>query len=150
MKNIVVVLIALLAFCGAKAQSASPVQWSYSAVKTADKTYDVTITATVPKPWHLYSQTTPDGGPRPTKIDFKKNPLVTITGTPKEKGTLKTTHDKNFGVDVKYYSDKVEFIQTVKLKAAATTSVSGVIEFMVCDDTQCLPPSKQAFNIKLQ
>ena len=40
--------------------------------------YEVTLTATLPKPWHIYSQHTGDGGPIPTKVKFTKNPLVTL------------------------------------------------------------------------
>ena len=141
----------LLAFVFfAKAQTENPVKWSYAATKKGDKMYQVVLTAALPKPWHIYSQSTPDGGPRPTKISFQKNPLLVAEGAIKENGALKTTHDPNFGVDVKYYADKVEFVQLIKLKSAAKTNVSGTIEYMVCNDEKCLPPTKQSFDIKLQ
>jgi hypothetical protein len=76
--------------------------------------------------------------------------LLVISGEPKENGSLKTIHDNNFGVDVKYFGDKVEFVQTVQLKTAAKTSVSGTIDYMVCNDEKCLPPTKQPFEVKLQ
>ena len=134
----------------ASAQIENPVTWTYSAIKKADKTYELTITATIAKPWHLYSQTTPDGGPVPTSFTFKANPLITLDGNVNEAGKLKTYHDKNFGVDVKYFSDKVVFTQNIKLKAALKTNLSGTIEFMVCNDEKCLPPKTVPFDIKLQ
>ena len=30
------------------------------------------------------------------------------------------------------------------------TNVRGSIEYMICDDTKCLPPVKKFFDIKLQ
>ena len=131
-------------------QVQNPVQWSYSATKKSSTSYEVTIVATVPKPWHIYSQTTPKGGPIPTKITFAKNPLVVLTGNAQEVGSLQVDHDKNFGIDVKYFSDKVEFVQTVNLKAPVKTNVSGIVEYMVCNDSQCLPPTKVNFEVKLQ
>ena len=131
-------------------QIEDPVKWDYTAVKKSDNVYELKITATVAKPWHIYSQSTDKGGPVPTSFVFKKNPLVTVDGKLKENGKLETVHDKNFGVDVKYYSDKVAFVQTVKLKGKAKTSIAGTVEYMVCNDEKCLPPTKKSFDVKLQ
>lgn len=150
MKKIVLFFVLIIAAIAVCAQIENPVTWSYAANKVSDKVYQVVITATLPKPWHIYSQHTPDNGPKPTKIVYTKNPLVIISGEPKENGALKVIHDDNFGVDVKYFSDKVMFVQTVQLKTAAKTSVSGTIDYMVCNDEKCLPPTKQPFEIKLQ
>jgi hypothetical protein len=145
-------LIALFSFCLAafavKAQD--PVSWSTSAVKKAAGLYEVTITATVEKPWHIYSQKTPPGGGNPTRFTFKKNPLLTLDGSVKEVGTLKTEHDEVLKVDVKYYAGKVDFVQLVKVKGAAKTNLSATVDYMVCNDERCLPPTKKTFDIKLQ
>lgn len=132
------------------AQIKDPVVWTYSAEKKADKTYDIKIVAKFANPWHLYSQSTPAGGPVPTSITFKTNPLISKDGSVKEVGNMKKYKDPNFGVDVKYYSDQVVFVQTVKLKSNVKTNITGTIEFMVCDDHQCLPPKKVPFDIKIQ
>lgn len=150
MKRFVLLFTLFFITAAAMAQKSDPVQWNFTAVKKADKTYDVTFSATVSKPWHIYSQTTPKGGPVPTKITYKTNPLVVVNGTAKENGALKKLHDKFFGVDVKYFSDKVDFVQTVTLKANAKTNIAGTIEYMVCNDEECLPPKKVPFDLKLQ
>jgi len=150
MKKVTLILLAMCISAAAFSQGENPVNWTFAAVKKGDKTYNVVITATFSSPWHIYSQNTPDGGPIPTKITFKPNPLVTLEGMAKEDGQLKTVHDENFGVDVKYYSDKVVFTQVVKLKAAVKTHAIGQLEFMVCDDHHCLPPKKVPFDISLQ
>jgi hypothetical protein len=132
------------------AQIKDPVQWNITATKKAGKTYELRFTATVENPWHIYSQTTPKGGPVPTKISYKTNPLVTLNGSAKEVGDLKQVHDQYFNVDVRYFNTKVDFVQTVTLKADAKTSVSGTVEYMVCNDQECLPPKKVPFDLKLQ
>ncbi len=139
-------VIASTAFC----QADNPVQWSFSSIKKGDKIYEVTLTAAVAKPWHIYSQTTPQGGPVPTQITFKSNPLIILDGDIKETGKLQVIHDDNFKVDVKYYSDKVVFTQIVKLKAGVKTHATGILEYMVCNDEKCLPPKKIPFDITLQ
>lgn len=131
-------------------QMENPVSWNYEAKKKTADTYEIVITANVEHPWHIYSQSTPKGGPLPTKVTFKANPVLTKNGAVKEVGKQEKMHDKNFGVDVLSYSDKVQWVQTVKVKGGIKTSVSGTVEYMVCDDSHCLPPVKKSFDLKLQ
>lgn len=133
----------------AQAQVKDPVSWTYEAKKKTENTYDLIITATVPKPWHIYSQNSGADGPIPTTITFNPNPLITKEGKVIETGKLVKFFDKNFNTNVLYYSDKVVFTQSIKLKTKAKTVVTGKVEFMVCDDEKCLPPTKKAFTIKL-
>lgn len=132
------------------AQFKDPVKWTYAATKKSDKVYELTYTATIEKPWHIYSQTTPKEGAVPTKFIYKKNPLVTVTGLPKESGSLVSKHEEVFNADVKYFADKVTFSQTVTLKSAVKTNITGTIEYLVCNESQCLPPRKVTFDLKLQ
>lgn len=141
-------IVLISSFCFAQVKT--PVKWSFSAKKINATTYEVHLTATIDPGWHLYSQTTPDNGPVKTSIEFAKNPLVTVEGSAKEVGKLEQKHEPIFGVDVKQYSKKVDFVQTLKLKSPVKTSVNGTIEYMTCDDTQCLPPARQQFSISLQ
>ncbi len=145
----VLVFIVSISFA-TMAQVNNPVSWSFSAKKIADKTYEVHLTATIEKGWHIYSPGTPDGGPVPTTITFSKSPLLVINGTPREVGKLEQKHEPLFGVDVKQYSNKVDFVQIVIVKGAVNTAVKGSVEFMVCNDSQCLPPSSADFSVPLK
>ena len=93
----------LVLICLVAAASAQKITWSYSAKKLAGNKYELHIIATPPAGWHVYSQTTPDGGPLPTVFTFNKNPLVTLAGIPKENGKIVNYFDKNFKVNVKYF-----------------------------------------------
>ena len=95
-------------------------------------------------------QTTPDGGPSATVISFTQNPLIVLDGPVKEVGKLEQKYEELFGVDVKQFSSKVVFVQIVKLKAKAKTAVNGTVEFMSCNNKECLPPSSQKFSVSLQ
>lgn len=148
MKKLLIAGIILFASLYSIAQG--PVKWSFAAKKIADKTYEVRYTATIDAPWHIYSQVTPEGGPVATKITFAKNPLLTLQGTPEEKGKLIKKYEEVFEVDVLYFDKNVEFVQLVKLKSNAKTNISGSIEFMTCDDKQCLPPAQVPFSIELK
>lgn len=134
----------------AMAQLENPVKWAYSAKKINATTYEVHLTATIGGGWHIYSQTTPEGGPVPTAISFTKNPLLTLSGSAKEIGKLEQKHEELFGVDVKQFSNKVDFVQTIVVKGKVKTSLNGTVEFMVCNDRQCLPPTTHKFSIALK
>jgi hypothetical protein len=145
-------IVLLLKF---SAFSQTPVQWTYTTKKISDKTYEVHIKASVQSPWHIYSQSTPDGGPLATKISFNKNPLIITQGKPKEVGKMVQKYEDVFGVDVKYFDGDVEFVQEVTLrgqgdKKSIKTNVKGTIEFMACNDEQCLPPKMSTFSVKLE
>jgi len=147
MKKIVLGSVLLMFTIGVNAQQ--KVTWTYTAKKLAGDKYELHITAQPPAGWHIYSQTTPDGGPVPTSFTFNKNPLVTISGSVKEKGKLVTYYDKNFKVNVKYFDGKAEFIQTISVKGKIKTNVTGEVESMICNDKQCLPPTSEKFAIAL-
>jgi thiol:disulfide interchange protein DsbD len=151
MKKIFSTLIAVVVSIAVMAQSKTKVNWAYSAKKIADKKYELTLTATIQNGWHLYSQNLDkDAIALPTTVTFNKNPLVILNGKVKESGKLIAEYDKATQSNSKYYKEKVEFVQVVTLKANAKTSVSGAVEFMVCDDKSCLPPSKIPFTIAVQ
>lgn len=150
MKKLVLSVIALLVTAFSFAQRQNPVSWNYEAIKKTADTYEIVLTAMVEEPWHIYSQNTGKGGPIPTAVVFKPNPLVTKNGKVKELGKLEKVFDKNFNTDVLYFSDKVKFVQLVKVKGGIKTNLSGTVEYMVCDDSQCLPPVKKSFELKLQ
>ena len=154
MKKSAVTFLMAFFVIGAFAQVENPVSWTYEAHKKAANTYEIVLTATVDHPWHIYSQFTAKGGPIATEIKFKPNPLVAIKAAkPKEIGKIEKTMDSNFGtppIQVSYYSDKVQFVQTVTLKGNVKTNIAGTVEYMVCNDNKCLPPTKKAFDLKLQ
>ena len=128
----------------------SPVDWTATSKKIADKTYEIRIVANIQNGWHIYSQTTPDGGPIPTSISFTKNPLITTQGATKEIGKMEQRHEKLFGVDVKQFSNKVEFVQIIKLKANVKTAAEVAVEFMTCDEKTCLPPATKKFSVAIR
>ena len=52
-------------------------------------------------------------------------------------------------MNVSYFEKAVIFQQKIKLNKAATTA-KGKVEFMVCNDRQCLPPEEIEFSIPVK
>src|SRR5690606_34068683 len=150
MKKFFAITLSLVMLNMANAQVRNPVQWDFSAKKIGATTYEVYLTANIEDGWHVYSQHTPDGGPVPTTIKFAKNPLLTLNGAAKESGKKEQKFEELFGVDVIQFSDKVVFVQKIDVKGKAKTTLSGSVEFMTCNDRECLPPTTQKFSIALK
>ncbi|WP_395807947.1 cytochrome c biogenesis protein CcdA [Daejeonella sp.] len=148
--------IVLLFFCFAaqaqfpdpNAKIFDPVNWSYSSEKINDKEFDLLITAKIEKGWHLYSQFIEEGGPIPTSFKFNPSAAYKLIGKVTESPKPVTAFDKNFNMQIAWHKDQVVFKQRISLNKPVT-AITGVLEFMVCDDQRCLPPAEVEFEIPL-
>lgn len=148
MQKITLFGLALMMGTLAMAQSNKEVQWNYTVKKISDKVYEVHMSATIGGGWHMYSQNGGDG-PVSTTFTFTKNPLLAPSGKVKEVGKMVTKFEEAFKSNVRYYEKMVDFVQTVQLKSKAKTSLAGKVEFMVCNDHECLPPTDVDFNVNV-
>lgn len=148
MKNLILAF-AILAFTSVKAQILEPVTWSTSVIKISDTEYDLVATASIDTHWHLYSQNVPEDGPIATSFTFKGNGGYLKKGNTTEE-TGKTIDDPVFGMKIKFFENKANFKQRIKLKGKTPLKIDATVEFMVCDDSRCLPPTEVelVFNVK--
>jgi len=132
------------------AQIFEPVKWETSIEKVSASEYDLVATATIDQGWHLYSQSIPDDGPIPTTFSFKdakgKYQLVGKT----TEGEGHEEFDKVFEMDIKYFEKEASFKQRIILLTDEKIIIDETVEFMVCDDTSCLPPTEVALNFVVQ
>ncbi|WP_147679028.1 protein-disulfide reductase DsbD domain-containing protein [Algibacter pacificus] len=143
------ILLALVCSANSFSQILEPVKWSTSVNKISDSEYELIATATIEENWHLYSQTVPEGGPIATSFTFESNGYYLKKGnTKEEKGH--TIHDKIFDMEIKFFELQAVFKQRIKLKGKIPFKVNSTVEFMVCDDARCLPPTEKelSFTIK--
>ncbi|MCW5907548.1 MAG: thioredoxin family protein [Chitinophagales bacterium] len=142
--------IALL-FAGAPAvaQILNPVKWTWKAEATGKGEYELTFSAKVEAGWHIYSQFIAADGPVPTSFAFTANKDVQLIGKPSETGAkMHEGHDPVFDMHLKYFEGTMVCVQ--KVKVLKDTKLSGVIEYMVCDDTRCLPPENVEYEFELK
>ena len=147
--SLLIVLTVAVFSVFAQSGSAQKVKWNFSSKKINDKTYEVRFSATMDGNYHIYAQNVGVEGPVATAFKFTKNPLVVLNGKVKEEGNMIKKHEEVWDGNVNYYEKKVEFVQLVQLKSKVKTNVGGTVEFMVCDDKQCLPPSDVNFKIDI-
>ena len=150
MKKLGLLLVAVvMTMSAAVAQIQSPVKWQVASKKINDKEAVVLIKATIQNGWHIYGQNVPDGGPIPSSFAFKPSKGFTLNGKPVENVKVKTKYEDVFKMNVPYFTNEVVFQQKVKLNSQQTT-ISGTVEFMACDKTQCLPPDEYNFTVAIK
>lgn len=129
----------------------NPITWSFTAKKIADKTYEIHMTATIQNKWHLYSQKQPDDAVvNPTTFVFSPNPLFKLDDKTKEIGKMELMKDATLGVSANQYSNTVDFVQRIKLKANVKTNFNGSVEYQTCDDKKCLPSKTINFSVSIK
>lgn len=126
-----------------------PVSWSNSVEKAGTQEYKIIFTATIEEGWNIYSQyLASDDGPVKTSFTFNPGPHFTLVGKNEEAGSIKKGHDEMFDMEVIKISKKGTFTQKVKI-LDTTKPITGVIEYMCCNELQCLPPKEVPFTIDL-
>ncbi|PIF29682.1 thiol:disulfide interchange protein DsbD [Flavobacterium sp. 9] len=148
MKKFIITLL-LLVSCNMFGQMYNPVKWTTSVEKISDKEYVLKAEAAIQSGWHLYGQYIEEGGPSATAFSFK-NPKnnFELTGKTTE-GKGHEVVDKIFNMKIKYFEDKALFTQKIKFKSDQITNIAAEVGFMVCDDSNCLPPSSEELSFKI-
>ncbi|WGF93370.1 protein-disulfide reductase DsbD family protein [Aequorivita marisscotiae] len=133
-------LLLLVSFGSVQSQILDPVSWTTSIKKISETEYDLIAKATIEDNWHLYSQVVPEDGPLPTVFTFEENNAYKSVGEVKE-GKGVTEHDPVFDMVITFFSHTATFTKRIALTGNEGTTIKGEVEFMVCDDTRCLPPN---------
>jgi thiol:disulfide interchange protein len=140
-------LLFLLAAISVFAQKYNPATWSLRLDPTAARPGSKVLArldAKIEPGWHLYSVTTPPGGPNPTTIRLADNPAVerfrAFEPPPKR------AFDANFNLDTETYEGEARFLIEVELKkeaAAGPSEISAEVRYQSCNERLCLPPVKR-------
>jgi DsbC/DsbD-like thiol-disulfide interchange protein len=149
MKKLFIILgLMSLIHLSASSQILKPVTWAYAAKKTGPNTATIFIKASIDQGWHLYSQFVKDGGPVKTSFNFSTAKGYVLIGKTIEPKPI-TKYESTFSMNVSYFENSVVFQQKIKLNAKSSI-VKGKVEFMVCDDKQCLPPEEVEFSVAVK
>jgi thiol:disulfide interchange protein DsbD len=127
----------------------NPVKWKTSVEKISDQEYLLKVQAEIQSGWHLYGQYIEEGGPSKTAFTFNNpNKNFDLIGkTTEEKGH--EVVDKIFDMKIKYFEGKALFTQKIKFTATPVSKVTASVDFMVCDDSNCLPPTTEELMFKI-
>ena len=148
MKNILTIIFTLF-YLSITSQIVDPVVWAFSHEEIDDNYIELIFQADIEGEWHLYSQFTGqyynEEGPIPTSFLFKKNDNFIKEGRVLESPSIED-YDPIWDDTLKYYKGTATFKQKIKKLSDKPFNIEGEINFMVCDDAQCIFPMPYSFN----
>ena len=130
------------------AASAQSVQWDSKVEPVEGNQYRIVLEATIPAGYHMYDMGPYEGGPNATSITFTAGEGVTLEGGVEQLSTAHRYFDQMFQMEIGTFSGKAQFAQRVTLTAAEAT-LKAQVEWMICDDTSCMPPEDTELTITL-
>lgn len=147
MKNIVLILVCALFYSTAFSQIQEPVKWTFEKKNTSATTAEIIVRAKIDKNWHLYGLNIPSGGPKATVLVFETMENVKKIGQIQAKSKLIEAYDPNFDMKLNWYVNEAVFVQKISFTDPNAIYIKGYVEYMVCDDKSCLPPTQEEFSI---
>ncbi|MBK7385064.1 MAG: thioredoxin family protein [Flavobacteriales bacterium] len=126
---------------------ADPVTWALTATKQQEGEWLFVFTAAIADGWSIYSQDIVGDGPIPTSFELETGSAAQLVGLAREQSEHATEGmDEFFGITLKKFKHAVEFAQKMRV-ADGATSISGVVKFMTCNDTECTFPDPVPFSV---
>ncbi|MBS1580849.1 MAG: thioredoxin family protein [Bacteroidetes bacterium] len=126
-----------------------PVTWAVLSEDLGGGRWKLSFDATVQEGWYIYSQESFGDGPIPTSIAFDTLAHAQAAGKPTETGPEKVEGlDEMFGINVRKYKHRATFMQEVVV-TDVTKDITGVINYMSCDNTKCIFPEPLTFSVNL-
>ena len=134
------------------AQILDPVIWEFSQTKISESEVELQFKASIEDHWHLYSQFTGqfygDEGPIPTSFVFKESENFEKLGETLEEIPMEV-FDPIFEMDLKYFEGLATFSQKIKTLNSNPFIIEGEINFMSCDQAQCIFPMPVPFSFHI-
>ena len=109
----------------------------------------VDVQADMAPGWHLYAMDIAPGGPISTSFEVIEDEVFSSGGKAVQPEPV-SWFDENFDMDTDYFEGTAVFTVPVRI---AESTVPGEyelhlqVEFMLCDDSTCLPPQKKDLEI---
>jgi len=128
------------------AQILEPVKWSFHLNDLPSNEKEILFIADIEQGWHLYDQDLPKGGPVSTSITFETVNGCELNGKPVPESKPVKVFDKQFEMELRWFSNKITFIQKIKVTDRKKFKISGEVEFMACNDETCIPPDRVTFT----
>ena len=129
------------------AQIHEPVQCETSWQKAGEGVVELRIAAKIDAGWHVYS-TELEGGPTAAVLEVEKIEGARLDGKLTFEGKEIAKYDEMFGMDVRYFEEKVTFVQRFIVENEEY-KIQGYFQYGACNDENCLPPTNVEFNVTI-
>ena len=133
-KQLYLILFLFTASFSLFAQMQEPVKWTHS---INDKS-EIAFATQIETGWHLYTLDLPSGGPIATSFVFETINGAELSGKVTTLAGITSSFDDLFEMDISWYNGNPTFIQKIKITNIETFSIKGYIEYMSCNDENCV------------
>lgn len=141
-------LLTLTALLTAALAAAQSVTWKSSVEPLGGDAYRIMLEAAIPAGYHMYDMGPYEGGPTATTIVLTPGEGVQLDGPVEQLTKAHTYYDELFGMQIGTLSGKPRFAQKVHL-ATAKGTVTAQLEWMICNDSSCMPPDETELTIEI-
>ena len=129
----------------AQGQMVDPVHFTSQMKMLKDGEAEIVFSATIDNGWHVYSTDMGNDGPISATFNVVKLEGAEKVGKLKPRGNVIKQYDKMFGMELRFFEKKAEFVQRIRFTKAKYT-IDCYLEFGACNDEMCLPPTEVAFK----
>ena len=141
-------LLTLTALLTAALAAAQSVTWKSSVEPLGGDAYRIVLEAAIPAGYHMYDMGPYEGGPTATTIVLTPGEGVQLDGPVEQLTKAHTYYDELFGMQIGTLSGKPRFAQKMHL-ATAKGTVTAQLEWMICNDSSCMPPDETELTIEI-
>jgi len=146
MNKFLAVLFTIFSFT-INAQIFNPVSWDFSQKQISETEVELTFKASIDEPWHMYSQFIEDDIIA-TKFTFFYEG-DTIVSKPSEGKSIEQ-YEPLWEMTLRYFEHEAIFKQRITVNSKSNIELGGYVDFMVCDESQCLPPDYSEFSFTIK
>ncbi|MDR1371930.1 MAG: thioredoxin family protein [Dysgonamonadaceae bacterium] len=104
---------------------------------------EIVFQATIDNGWHLYDMNMPEGGPLPTVFKFETVEYARLEDKVTSKAKIASKYEDLFDMEVRWYDENPVFTQKISILDRKKFKIEGVIDYMICNDKQCMPDSEE-------
>ena len=145
MKRLMITLWVALFALVAQGQMVDPVHFTSQMKMLKDGEAEIVFSATIDNGWHVYSTDMGNDGPISASFNVVKMEGAEKVGKLKPRGNVIKQYDKMFGMELRFFEKKAEFVQRIRFTKPKYT-IDCYLEFGACNDEMCLPPTEVAFK----
>ena len=147
-KHLVTITLLVLSSV-AYAQFPKPVTFTNNLKTLNDSTIEVSFVGVIDSGWHVYGANLEGDGPTSTSFNIDTILGCEINGDLIAVGNEKSQYDEMFGMQVRYFENKVTFKQLITL-TGDEYKLKGYLEYGACNNSSCIPPTTVDIDINGQ
>lgn len=147
------IAVFLLGASASDAALPTNVTWSTAVEQTSPTQGIVTWTAEINDGWHIYGLEMPSLGstplPPPTSFDIVPAAGLQLIGDVEASKAIENHYDDVLKLNIPWVEGTVSFSQKFEVAdSIKSVIISGVINYMACNNNACTPPARQDFSVR--